>query len=345
MKKFIESLDKNDSGGLWGSDDSPWPAFADWYWGLRRSLSLCLSEGHRNAEHYSLGRLHDEAALIQERVNGQTDQLKTNELLKTCSLFPLCPRRLALELSKQVKTAQHNRRDHTRGCLNRGPRWHRDAETRESERKMKHAKVADQTSPRCPQREMLRRHEKEKAGPSWRGEIRERLGLGVGAAIGKSSTRRSTSAAGTEAVCNQSRQGSRVSLPLGSEDGEHADGEGQSIRHAPQPGSLRDRAVHCQDGRGHTQARPAEGIGRQGKDRPERACSSPDGSRPAVGADGCSRPRHRFRLRIRPASQLGTKSFRSRWSAYGIPVSHVADPVPKPASAVSPPRRRVLRLT
>ena len=45
--------------------------FARWYLGLRRKLSLALASGHHDARFYTLGRLHDETILIEERGNGQ----------------------------------------------------------------------------------------------------------------------------------------------------------------------------------------------------------------------------------------------------------------------------------
>lgn len=63
-------------------------------------MSLCLEHGHVNAERYTLGRLHDEAALIQERHNGT--MLTENNLL-TLAVHSLLSKRARKEHQKMIK--------------------------------------------------------------------------------------------------------------------------------------------------------------------------------------------------------------------------------------------------
>lgn len=59
-----------------------------------------MEHGHSNAEHYTLGRLHDEAVLIQERHNGK--MLTENNLL-TLAVHSLLSKRARNEHQKMIK--------------------------------------------------------------------------------------------------------------------------------------------------------------------------------------------------------------------------------------------------
>lgn len=63
-------------------------------------MSLCLEHGHPHAARYALGRLHDEAALIEERVNSRI--ITINELLKL-AVGSMLSKKARTELSKQTK--------------------------------------------------------------------------------------------------------------------------------------------------------------------------------------------------------------------------------------------------
>lgn len=76
-----------------------------------------MEHGHQHAGRYTLGRLHDEAALIEERVN--TRLITTNELLKL-AIHSLLSKQARSELSKATKRLNMKTVPH-RGQFEKGP--------------------------------------------------------------------------------------------------------------------------------------------------------------------------------------------------------------------------------
>lgn len=69
-------------------------------WGVRRQISLLLSEGHADARYYPIGMVWDEAKLVVERRNRQ---FATEALLTQLAVASLLSKKEAKEFSKQIK--------------------------------------------------------------------------------------------------------------------------------------------------------------------------------------------------------------------------------------------------